>query len=177
MTDYNELAREARQISASLPDEARDAFYQLVLYPVEACANLNELYVTVGRNRLYARQGRTTTNGLAEKARQLFARDAELARDYNQTMAGGKWNHMMDQTHIGYTHWQQPPKDVMPEVRELQVLVAPGQEPCRPPGIQPLPEFDPLHRAFRPRTDALRVQSRTGRLLARRNAGPGAARR
>ncbi|HSN09513.1 MAG TPA: hypothetical protein VLS85_10755, partial [Hanamia sp.] len=29
---------------------------------------------------------------------------------------GGKWNHMMDQTHIGYTYWQQPPRNKMPEV-------------------------------------------------------------
>ncbi|MFZ0431028.1 MAG: glycosyl hydrolase 115 family protein [Acidobacteriota bacterium] len=152
VADYNELAHEARQISASLPDEARDAFYQLVLYPVEACANLNELYVTVGRNRLYAKQGRATTNGLAEKARQLFARDAELARYYNQTMAGGKWNHMMDQTHIGYTYWQQPPKDVMPEVRELQVpagadmgVSVEGSSSWWPQDKSPavLPEFNP----------------------------------
>jgi hypothetical protein len=36
-------------------------------------------------------------------------------------MAGGKWNHMMDQTHISYTSWQQPEKDVMPEVKEIEI--------------------------------------------------------
>ncbi|HVG42379.1 MAG TPA: hypothetical protein VM888_12270, partial [Chitinophagaceae bacterium] len=30
---------------------------------------------------------------------------------------GGKWSHMMDQTHIGYTYWQQPPFNKMPEVK------------------------------------------------------------
>jgi len=34
-------------------------------------------------------------------------------------LAGGKWNHMMDQTHIGYTNWQEPPKNNMPRVTEV----------------------------------------------------------
>ena len=27
---------------------------------------------------------------------------------------------MMDQTHIGYTYWQQPEKQIMPEVKYVQ---------------------------------------------------------
>lgn len=34
-------------------------------------------------------------------------------------MANGKWDHMMDQTHIGYTNWQQPEKNAMPETTVL----------------------------------------------------------
>ena len=61
-----------------MPEDAKDAFYQLVLHPVEACANLNDLYVTVALNRLYAKQGRAATNVLAERAEQLYKRDAEI---------------------------------------------------------------------------------------------------
>jgi hypothetical protein len=35
------------------------------------------------------------------------------------TLANGKWRHMMDQTHIGYTYWQQPEKNVMPQVANI----------------------------------------------------------
>ncbi|MDD1750116.1 MAG: glycosyl hydrolase 115 family protein, partial [Methanothrix sp.] len=119
--DYNKLACEAEQIYNALPAEYRDAYYQLVLHPVRACANLNELYVTVGRNRLYARQGRAGTNDLAARAIYLFDRDAEYSHYYNKTLAGGKWNHMMDQTHIGYTTWQQPKENVMPKVNEINI--------------------------------------------------------
>jgi hypothetical protein len=121
--DYRELARRAEALQASLPADARDAFYELVLYPVKACAVLNDLYVTVGRNRLYAIQGRTSTNDLAQRARELFREDEMLAREYNE-LAGGKWNHMMDQTHIGYTYWNQPIRNAMPAVQELQVPAA-----------------------------------------------------
>jgi hypothetical protein len=121
IADFNKLADSAESIEQTLRSEFRDAFYQLVLYPVKACANLNELYLTVGKNLLYAKQGRASANTLAQKARELFAQDAELANYYNHIMAAGKWNHMMDQTHIGYTYWQQPDKNVMPEVKEIEI--------------------------------------------------------
>jgi hypothetical protein len=36
-----------------------------------------------------------------------------LTRRYHE-IAGGKWAGMMNQTHIGYTIWNDPPEDVMP---------------------------------------------------------------
>ncbi|HCV43001.1 MAG TPA: glycosyl hydrolase, partial [Bacteroidetes bacterium] len=121
VAEYNALCEKAKRISGALPSEYNDAFYQLVLHPVEACSNLNELYVTVARNRLYAKQGRTMTNSLTQKAGELYVRDSAITYYYNTVLAGGKWSHMMDQTHIGYTYWQQPDKNAMPEVKEIEV--------------------------------------------------------
>jgi hypothetical protein len=121
VSDYNKLAEEAEQINKSLPREYKDAFYQLVLYPVEACANLNELYVTAAKNKLYAEQGRAETDSLAQQVKTLFQKDAKLSHDYNLVIVNGKWNHMMDQTHIGYTYWQQPDSNNMPEVKKISL--------------------------------------------------------
>lgn len=147
VSDYNKLAEKAETIYEKIPAEYKDAYYQLVLYPVKSCANLNELYLTVAQNRLYAKQGRVLTNELAEKAKQLFTKDAELANYYNKVMASGKWNHMMDQIHIGYTYWQQPEKAAMPEVKQVKtpntadmgVVVEGSDEETREAA---LPEFD-----------------------------------
>jgi hypothetical protein len=119
--EYKAIAARAEKISAALPATKRDAFFQLVLYPVKASAVVNELYVTAGMNRLYGLQGRSATNDLALRARALFAEDAELVRRYHEDISGGKWNHMMSQTHLGYTYWNQPPRNVMPPVTEMQV--------------------------------------------------------
>lgn len=152
--EYNDLMQKAKDINDSLPAESRDAFYELVLHPVEACANLNDLYVTVGLNRLYARQGRAVTNDLAERARALFKKDAEITKYYNQELAGGKWNHMMDQTHIGYTYWQQPDENTMPEVATISLnsdaqmgVAIQGSDKWWPDAAEKaiLPEFDPYH--------------------------------
>jgi hypothetical protein len=139
VADYNRLLDEAERIGDALPAEYHDAYFQLVLHPVKACANLNELYLTVAKNRLYAKQGRATTNDLAKHAQELFARDAEISRYYNQEVAGGKWSHMMDQTHIGYTYWQEPPKNALPKVSEIELstgtdvgVAVEGSELCWP---------------------------------------------
>lgn len=126
VADYKALAQKAQRISNALPANFRDAFYQLVFHPVLACSNLNDLYVTAGKNRLYAKQGRASTNSLAERVRKLFVEDSLISYHFNHVMANGKWNHMMDQTHIGYTYWQQPDYNSMPAVSYIEVPAAGG---------------------------------------------------
>lgn len=121
LADYRQLEEKAEKIARALPAEYQDAYYQLVLFPVKASANLNKLYVTVAKNRLYAQQGRAATNELAEEARALFEKDAELTNYFHTELSDGKWNHMMAQTHIGYTYWQQPEENAMPEVKRIEV--------------------------------------------------------
>ncbi len=154
VAEYDALAAAAGRISAQLPAAYRDAYYQLVLHPVLASANLNDLYVTAAKNRLYAQQGRAATTDMAARVRRLFARDAEITRYFNDTLAGGKWSHMMDQTHIGYRWWQEPPQNTMPDVVELELPaeadmgVALEGSPAWWPqdsGAALLPEFDRYH--------------------------------
>lgn len=71
VADYNQLLVEAEQLNEKMPPEHRDAYFQLVLHPAKAGANLNELYYTVAQNHLYVQQGRASTNDLAAKAKQL----------------------------------------------------------------------------------------------------------
>jgi hypothetical protein len=118
VAEYNTLLARAEAINRKLPATDRDAYFELVLHPVLACANLNELYYTVAQNREAAKTNQPITNELAEKSKALYANDAAIKNRYH-AIAGGKWNHMMDQTHIGYTYWQQPEADKMPEVVTL----------------------------------------------------------
>jgi hypothetical protein len=119
VSEYNQLLAKAENIYHSLPAMYKDAYYQLVLHPVMASANLNELYVTVAKNRQYFKENHPETNLLADKAKALYIKDSLISRYYNDTLANGKWSHMMDQTHIGYTSWQQPATNVMPAVQYL----------------------------------------------------------
>jgi hypothetical protein len=120
LADWKSLAAQAEQISSALAEEYRPAFYELVLHPIKACQIVNELYITAGKNHLYAEQGRVGANDLAAETRALFKADQDQSDYYNHTLLNGKWNHMMDQTHIGYTVWQQPPKNSMPKVKEIE---------------------------------------------------------
>ena len=116
--EYNELAKKAEQINTALPSEYKDAFFQLVLYPVKACANLNEMYYYTALNKQAFTNHWQEANGYADKVKELYRNDSLISLAYHK-LHDGKWNHMMDQTHIGYTYWQQPEKQKMPEVKCL----------------------------------------------------------
>ncbi|TDN39503.1 glycosyhydrolase [Hymenobacter sp. UV11] len=129
VAEYNQLLARAEAINRKLPAAGRDAYYELVLHPVQACANLNELYYTVALNQEAAKTNQPTTNILAEKAKALFAKDAEIKARYH-AVAGGKWNHMMDQMHIGYTAWHDERQDIMPAVVTLAADAVPMPAPA-----------------------------------------------
>jgi hypothetical protein len=153
--EYNTLAEKANMVYKWMPENYKPAYYQLVLHPIIACANLNELYVSVGKNRLYATQGRASVNDWAEKAKRLYQKDADLSDYYNKKLLNGKWNHMMDQTHIGYTYWQQPDKNAMPRVETLlpkpvseMGIAIEGSDKWWPQSQDKalLPQLDPIHK-------------------------------
>jgi len=157
---WQSLTAAAERINQELPQAYRAAFYELVLYPLKASGVVNELYITAGKNALYARQGRVRTNALADRARKLFAEDAALSWKYNHGIEDGKWDHMMDQTHIGYFNWNQPPVNIMPAVSWVQPLNGPHMavavqgSAVAAPGPFPkpklsLPTFDVFNRQTR----------------------------
>jgi hypothetical protein len=119
VADYDAIVSRAEAIERELPAEARDSFFELVLHPAKANAIVTAMYVAAAKNHLYVAQGRASANDMAARTRRLFQADADLADRFNHTLAHGKWDHMMDQTHIGYTYWQEPPKNTMPPVTEL----------------------------------------------------------
>ncbi|MGA8111886.1 MAG: glycosyl hydrolase 115 family protein, partial [Acidobacteriaceae bacterium] len=156
--EWQSLTERAEKINDELPAAYRPAYFELVLYPLKASAIVNQLYITAGRNHLYAAEGRASTNDLAGQARKLFAEDAALSDQYNHKLLNGKWDHMMDQTHIGYTFWNEPPVNAMPAVTEVQPLTGPHMavavqgSPLAVSGPFPpltLPPFDNLNRQTR----------------------------
>lgn len=124
--EFKALKDKADEIRKKLPSHYDDAYMQLVWHPIHASANLNELYAAVAKNRLCVAQERACANKWADEAMALFNRDIELTRVYHEDIAGGKWDHFMDQTHIGYTYWQQPDQNTMPPVSRVSGPIGPA---------------------------------------------------
>lgn len=114
--DYRDLESRALRLGYTMKKEYADAYDELVLYPIVACANLYDMYYSVAMNKSLAAKGDAEANVWADRVKASYERDSLLTRHYNKEIAGGKWDHMMDQTHIGYTYWQQPETQVMPAV-------------------------------------------------------------
>ncbi|PPK87719.1 glycosyl hydrolase family 115 (putative glucuronidase) [Neolewinella xylanilytica] len=153
---YDALYERSTAVYEDLDEAARDAYYQLVHFPIEISRNLNEMYVAAGKNQQYAMQQRASANYYADLTKEKFERDAELIRYYHDTLADGKWNHFMAQNHIGYTSWAEPPVDRMPAITYIRTPQAaalgyvvehgPGSRWARG-GLysRTFPAFDPLN--------------------------------
>lgn len=145
------LEEKAEAVKARVPEEARDAYFQLVYYPAVASSGIARIYLATGKNHLYAQQGRLLANDYARLAEALFERDQRLTRYYNDTLSNGKWKNMMSDIHIGYTTWSMPEKAMLPEQRKVTPQDSPamgvsveGCEVTEREGKLELPVFDSL---------------------------------
>ncbi|RYY98812.1 MAG: glycosyhydrolase [Chitinophagaceae bacterium] len=125
--EWEALQAEAEAAGKKLMPAQQDAYFQLVLHPVQAFANLHRLYNAVAWNQHFAPERLAVANEWADKAENYYAEDSLLTLRYH-ALGGGKWNGMMAQTHIGYTYWQQPERNAMPALTRVPAasIVAPG---------------------------------------------------
>ena len=103
--DYQRLELRALRLYQEIPAEARDFYRQLILFPVQAMANLYDMYYAQAMNHRLAKAGSPDANVWAEQVARCFHRDSLLCASYNHDIAAGKWNGMMIQKHIGYRSW------------------------------------------------------------------------
>ncbi len=124
VAEWQMLEQKMLEVKTTLPPQERDAYFQLVEHPILALSNLYQLYYAVAWNRRLAAANDPRANLFADRAQTAFRHDQEITDAYH-ALNGGKWNGMMLQTHIGYTTWQQPNRQVMPEVTRVTTQATP----------------------------------------------------
>ncbi|MFA9190834.1 glycosyl hydrolase 115 family protein [Flavobacterium sp. FZUC8N2.13] len=90
---YDLLVEKVNHLSQSIPNERKDTWFQLVVYPVKAAAYINHKF-------LYWKLSlESKDQSEKEKFEQLskegFHKIEELTQYYNTEMSNGKWNNMM----------------------------------------------------------------------------------
>lgn len=114
---YLQLEADALRQYNSLPASYHDAYRQIILFPIELMSNLHQMYFAQAQNHALYKQGNPKANVWADECERLFKRDSLICDYYNHKMAGGKWNGMMTQKHIGYKSWNDDfEKDTCPEL-------------------------------------------------------------
>jgi len=98
---WSDIADQAKEVHDELPAAQKGAFYEMILHPVLAGGNFVNVQVAGARNQIYSGQGRSSANKWMEEVIDLMGTDHDLNNKYHQ-LFNGKWNHMMDQTHLGY---------------------------------------------------------------------------
>ena len=92
---YAQLRKRADEIYGMMPPGKKDAFYELVVYPVRGAYLANERFFAAE----IARELRTKSPDTARDwARRSLAAHVVIAREtayFNEKLAGGKWNYIM----------------------------------------------------------------------------------
>jgi hypothetical protein len=95
LAEYQKLAIDADAVVEKLPRERRDAFFELVSYPVRMAALTNEAFVGATLSKFYADRQNTLANTYAARVEQAEARIEMETAYYNNELAGGKWRNIM----------------------------------------------------------------------------------
>jgi hypothetical protein len=113
LQSWNNLTNRAEAISKSLHSAAQPSFFELVLQPIKASYIFFALKIALGRNSQYATQRRNSANDQADLVLKLFDQDFDVQEEYH-SLLHGKWDHMMSQSHYGFTSsWIPPDRDMV----------------------------------------------------------------
>lgn len=92
---YQAIENTVEKLYQEIPSFRKDAFYQLVYYPVIAASKVNQKWLYSFKNDFDAKQNKGSANYDGELALNAYDRIVKETQYYNQKLSTGKWNHIM----------------------------------------------------------------------------------
>jgi len=102
------LANEVKTLDANIPAERKDAFFELVYYPITGASLMNQKWLYHYKNELVARQGRTSAHEFARLSKEAYEQIKAETQNFNNKLANGKWKHMMSMAPRNLPVFDQP---------------------------------------------------------------------
>jgi hypothetical protein len=78
LAEWTAIQKTAQSILDGLPTATQPAFFEMVYHPVTAARTYYDIMISAARNNVYAQQGRTSTNALAQHVQNQFSYDHQL---------------------------------------------------------------------------------------------------
>jgi len=99
IAQWRALAAHAEELANRIPERLKDAYFELVSYPVRGAAMINEYQLLARRSMVYATTG-DSTKAMADtdRVRLMFTQLNNWTNRYNHDIMNGKWNQ--------YFNWQ-----------------------------------------------------------------------
>jgi hypothetical protein len=95
IAQYQAIAAKAEALYQQMPARLKDAFFELILYPVEGARRMNEKILYAQKSLRLAAAGQQEALLYAQKATEAFTAIQQLTARYNDSIAGGKWQGIM----------------------------------------------------------------------------------
>ncbi len=141
---YNHLIAEVNEVKKQIPKNKRNAFFELVAYPVKGAAYMNKKFLYAQKSRLYAQYHLPVANQYAALSRQAYDSIKILTNEYNHLL-NGKWKGMMDMAprNLPVFHAPQLPKEVTSKREGLLIWPEGLTQPDSTNQPLELPTFNP----------------------------------
>lgn len=133
---YQRISDRVEALWQQVPADRRDAFYELVKYPVQAAAQMNFKFLC------------------PERCQAAYDSIQSLTHIYNRVCAGGKWNGIMSAQPRNLPVFQRVQAESLPRYPEASIW-----QPLEPEGIHPSAEAQTVYRAVTPLgTDSITIR-------------------
>lgn len=93
---YYTISIIADSIYNLVPKHRKDAYYQLVYYPVISSYLMNKKFISFEKSILYSQQYRKSSNDYALNSKLAYDSIKLITENYNKKISAGKWNFMMN---------------------------------------------------------------------------------
>ncbi len=91
------LAQEAELLAERVPERLKDAYFELVSYPIRGAALINEYQLLARRSMVCATRGNSLgATADANRVKWTFDELNKWTRHYNEEMLGGKWRYFFN---------------------------------------------------------------------------------
>lgn len=94
--DYQVIEDKVEELTQKIAPNRKDAFFQLVKYPVQSASLLNKKLLYAQMYRTLAPLNLSSANGYAELSQHAYDKIIQLTDVYNNQISDGKWNGILD---------------------------------------------------------------------------------
>lgn len=109
IVDYNAVEQQVISLYSRVPERLKDAYFQLIYYPVVACSQYNKKVYYAQLSFIAAeRSDKLLMQSYSTQALQAYNSIVDLTKQYNTEISGGKWNKMMDYAPRGLAQFYAP---------------------------------------------------------------------
>ncbi|QIL38270.1 hypothetical protein G7074_02620 [Pedobacter sp. HDW13] len=95
LADYEKIYHQAKSLADQIPARLKDAYFELILYPVEGAMLMNKKILYAKKSLILAANGDQSALSYSKKSKAAFDQIQVITKKYNEEIAGGKWNGMM----------------------------------------------------------------------------------
>lgn len=142
---YKKLMSKADEINKNIPNDRKDAYFELVTYPVKGATYMNLKFLYAQKSRLFAKYGLPVANDYASLTQEAYDSIKILTEKYNDVIANGKWKYIMSMAPRDLAAFQLPelPDEIKSDKKGVLVWLEGQSEPLQDQLQDTLPAFNP----------------------------------